>query len=56
MIHIVGCSYDECKVLGVIGTKYAEYCTNKDQGSNPVPNKIFQKKNHSIINNVVDEI
>ena len=39
-------------------TNYAAAQTTKDNGSNPVPRKIFQKyqEHHAIINNVVDDI
>ena len=58
MIHSIGHSSDECKVLGEFRTNYAASQTTKYRGRNPVPRKIFQKKqeNHAIINNVGDEI
>ena len=58
MIHGVGHSSGECKVLDEFGTMYAATQPTKYHGRNPVPSKIFHKKqeNHVIINNVVDEI
>ena len=56
MIHILGHSSDECKVLEKIGTKYAAAQPTKNRRRNPIPRKGFQKKqeNHTIINNMVD--
>ena len=44
--------------MGGFVTKYAAAQPTKDRGNNPVPRKIFHKKqeNHAIINNDVDEI
>ena len=58
MIHRAGRYYDECKVFGGFGTKYAATQPTKECGSNPVPTKIPHKKqeNHAIINNMVDDI
>ena len=58
MIHGTGNSSKEFKVLRGFGTKHDADQPTKDRGRNPVPQKIFQKKqeNHAIINNVVDEI
>ena len=58
IIHGSGQSYGEFKVLGEFETKYAAAYPGKDRGSNPIPSKRFQKKqdNHTIINNVVDEL
>ena len=51
-------SYDKCKVLGKFGTNYTASQPTDDRGRNPIPRKIFHKKqeNHAIIINVVDEI
>ena len=56
MIHGAGNDYDECKVLGEFGTKYAADQPTKDRGSDPTPRKRLKKKEHTIINNVVDEL
>ena len=58
MIHGPGHSSDECKVLKTFGTKYAASQPTKDQGSNPIPRKVFYKKQdkHDIIENMVDEL
>ena len=58
IIHGLGHSSDECKILGEFENKYTAAQTTKDRGRKPVRRKIFQKKqeNHAIINNVVDEI
>ena len=58
MIHCIGNSSEECKVLGEYGAKYAASQRTKDHGRNPLPRKRFQKnqENHAIINNVVDDI
>ena len=58
MIHSVGNSSDECKVLVKFGTKYASDQPNKYHGNHPIPRKIFRKnqENHAIINNVLDDI
>ena len=58
MIHGAGNCYDEYKVLDEFGTKYDAAQTSKDHGSDPIPRKRLWKKqeNHTIINNVVDEL
>ena len=58
MIHGAGHYSDECKVLGVFGTKYASSQSTKYHRSDPIPRKRLQEKqqNHDIINNVVDEL
>ena len=58
MIHGIGHSSDECKVLGEFGTKYAAAQPTKNRVTNPIPQKGFQKKqeNHTIIENMMDEL
>ena len=58
MIHCLGKSSDECKVLGECGTKYSVSHPTKDQGKNPIHKKGSQKKQdiRNIINNIVDEL
>ena len=58
MIHGPVNSSDKYKVLWNFGTKYAAAQTTKDLGSNPMPQKGFQKKqeNRTIIDSMVDEL
>ena len=58
MIHGIGHSSDECKVLGGFVTKYAASQPTKYPGINPIPKKVYQEKqeNHAIIDNMVDEL
>ena len=58
MIHGAGHSSGECNFLGEFLTKYSEYHPTKDQGGDPIPRKMLQKKqeNHTITNNVADEL
>ena len=58
MIHGIGQYYNECKVLGIFGTKYSAAQHIKNHGSKPVPKEISQNRheNHAIINDVVDKI
>ena len=53
-----GHSFDELKVLGDFGAKYAKGKPTKKCGNNPVlGNKLnSQKENNAIVNNVLDEI
>ena len=53
-----GHSSDYYKVLGKFGTKYAASDPTKERGKNPIPRKMFQKRqqNNAIINNMEDEI
>ena len=58
MIHCIGHSSDECKILGGFGTKYTAAQPTNNRGSNPIPKKVIRKIkiNHSILDNIVDEL
>ena len=58
IIHGLGNSSDECKVLGEFGTKQAKGKSDKDHGNNLVPRGKTnrQKSINSIINKAVDNI
>ena len=58
LIHGPRNNYDECKVLGDFGAKYAKGKPTKDRGNHPVLRKCFNKnlETNAIFSNVVDNI
>ena len=58
LIHVPGYCFDECKVLGDFGDKYANGKTTMDRGNPPVARKKInrQQENYASVNNVGDEI
>ena len=49
MIHGVGHSSDECKILGKFGDNYAAAQSTKDQGRDPISRKRYHKKKRTIL-------
>ena len=58
LIHVPGCSSDECKVLGDFGFKYIKRRPTKEHRKAPVPRNKFNRyqENNIIVSSALDEI